>query len=222
MRRRFALIAIAAALAATPAIAVVPAWQVVGRSQLLVTSGAISQSSPLSTLHTSSAVMRAVERDNGHHARQARLRFRFLGNSPTTAPLGSGLIVRQIGLKIRAGDPCNLLYVMWRDRPSPAIVISVKRNPGQTTSAQCGNRGYTTLATIPVRRAPGALHALRELRVNAFPVGASLGLRAYRNGAMVYSKTLAASLVGGLNGPVGVRSDNGNYTFQLAVADRAP
>ena len=202
------------------------AWSVVPREKLQVTSGTITRSfAPPrfdvgTNLRTSSAVMRAVELDEGLHPRQARLRFRFDGNSAATAPLGSGRVVRQIGLKLRSNDPCNLLYVMWRHRPDPAVAISVKRNPGQTTSAQCGNRGYTSLARIPVPPDPSGSHPTRELRISMFPLRDSLVLRVFRSGSQVYAKTLAPSLVGGLDGPVGIRSDNGNYTFQLAVQAR--
>ena len=229
MRTRCALVAIGVAVVASAVVTEqARAWSVVSRDRLEVTSGTITRSLAAprldvgTNLRTSSAVMRAGELDNGLHARQARLRFRFNGPSTTTVPLGSGLVVRQIGLKLWSSDPCNLVYVMWRSRPDRAIVISVKRNPGQTTSAQCGNRGYTPLATIPTPRDAGTGGSTRELRVTTSPLGSSLRMRVFRDGTQVYVRTLRASLVDGLNGPVGVRSDNGDYTFQLAVQARHP
>lgn len=196
-------------------------WQLVDKSRLQVT-GDVSPTSQLATLRTRSPDMAAVELDKGLHARQARLRFRFLGNSLTTTPLGSGKVVRQIGLEMRALNPCNLVYVMWRDWPIHAIDVSVKRNPGQTTFVQCGNRGYTTLAVIPMAPRLHADHATRELRVSATPAGAALSLRVFANGSRVYGRTVPASLIRGLTGPAGLRSDDGDYIFQLAVRDRGP
>jgi hypothetical protein len=43
---------------------------------------------------------------------------------------------------LRAEDACNLVYLMWRIEPESRLVVSVKRNPGQHASAECGNRGY--------------------------------------------------------------------------------
>jgi len=44
----------------------------------------------------------------------AELRFTYLGASDGDARLASGELRRQVGLKLRAADGCNLLYVMWR------------------------------------------------------------------------------------------------------------
>jgi hypothetical protein len=227
MNPRHALIAIGVALA-TPLAAAdqARAWVVVPRQALQVTAGSITRtfaSPPLdvgTNLQTRTAITRATERDRGLHARHARLRFRFNGDSLTTVPSGSGVILRQIGLKLRSNDPCNLLYVTWRNQPNSAIVVSVKRNPGQTTSAQCGNRGYKSLATIAVPPDPPGSQPVHELRVTMFPLRSSLVLRVFRDGPQVYAKTLGPSVVGMLDGPVGIRSDNGDYTFQLAVQAR--
>ncbi|MDX6650423.1 MAG: hypothetical protein QOJ97_2374, partial [Solirubrobacteraceae bacterium] len=44
--------------------------------------------------------------------------------------------------------------------------------------------------------------------------------RVYADGAVVYAGRLSAALSGGLDGPIGVRSDNGDYVFALSAADR--
>src|SRR4051794_14331529 len=115
------------ALAPTLAGARAPHYRGVGLARLDVTAGAVAQSG--TWLQTRSGEMRAVERDGGRHAATARLRFRLLGASDDAAPLGSGLVRQQIGLKLRAADPCNLVYVMWRSAPDSRIAIFVKRNP---------------------------------------------------------------------------------------------
>src|SRR6202012_4890325 len=95
----------------------------------------------------------------------AQARFTYLGATPNEAPLASGEMRRQFGLKLRAQDACNLVYAMWRIEPESKLVVSVKTNPGQHTSAQCGNRGYQNIkprrsTPIPVQT-PGSTHTLR-------------------------------------------------------------
>lgn len=93
-------------------------------------------------------------------------RFVVRGQTARLRALASGQHRRQVGLKLRAEDGCNLVYVMWRLDPRPMIEVSVKRNRGQRTHAECGPRGYTKVA--PERTAvlpaledgqPHALHA---------------------------------------------------------------
>src|SRR3954451_19210231 len=160
MKQRSLSIALAVlALAPTLAGARAPHYRGVGLARLDVTAGAVAQSG--TWLQTRSGEMRAVQLDGGRHAATGRLRFRLLGASDDVKPLGSGLVRQQIGLKLRAQDPCNLVYVMWRSAPDSRIAIFVKRNPGQSTSAECGNAGYTDVATVPAASvADGATHLL--------------------------------------------------------------
>lgn len=57
------------------------------------------------------------------------LRFRYRGPSTIEKPLASGETRRQIGLKLRANNSCNVLYVMWRIEPEEELVVSIKSNP---------------------------------------------------------------------------------------------
>jgi hypothetical protein len=103
--------------------------------------------------------------------------FTYLGSTGNEARLGSGELRRQFGLKLRAQDACNLVYAMWRIEPESKLVVSVKSNPGQHTSAECGNRGYRNVKAArskPVPELhPGMAHSLRaemnvaEMRVFA-------------------------------------------------------
>lgn len=214
LRRALALIVVIVAVGAASAIASAPPWQTVHASGLSVTSGAVFSAGG-SQLQTNSDEMRAVQRDHGHHASDARLTFRFLGNSTVTKPLGSGLVRRQIGLKLQATDPCNLLYVMWRTFPDRVIEISIKSNPGETTSAECGNNGYSDVAVIPELAGAHGRHVLEaDTRRTA---DGSLVLTVDADGKVVRKETLAASLTAGLNGPIGIRSDNGRYRFTLSA-----
>ena len=95
----------------------------------------------------------------------AEARFTYFGPTVNEAPLASGEMRRQFGLKLRAQDACNLVYAMWRIEPESKLVVSVKSNPGEHTSAQCGNRGYQNIK--PRRSSPlpvldsGGTHILR-------------------------------------------------------------
>jgi hypothetical protein len=85
--------------------------------------------------------------------------------SRNEARLGSGELRRQFGLKLRAQDACNLVYAMWRIVPQSKLVVSVKSNPGQHSSAECGNRGYRNIKPrrsipVPILRS-GDAHDLR-------------------------------------------------------------
>jgi hypothetical protein len=203
-----------AALGSTASVAKAPAYKDLRVANLQVTEGAIAPAGEV-VMRTRSAAMRAVARDGGRHATRARLRFRLLGQSDEVKPLGSGLVRQQIGLKLRAGDPCNLLYVMWHAAPEQSIQVQVKSNPGQTTSAQCGNRGYSELTSIPMPPADRALHTLEaQTRRTA---GGALILAIYADGDLAQRLTIPADLAAGLAGPVGVRSDNGHYLFRLAA-----
>ncbi len=196
-------------------------WTPVAASRLQVTSGAVTTLAS-GLLRTRSPQMRAVERDNGRHAQRARLRFRYVQPSAGTATLGSGAVRRQLGLKLQAGDPCNLLYVMWWEYPAHQIAISVKRNPGQDTSAECGNRGYTDVAKIPLPVAS----SVRDLRAHVLEARShretdgTLTLTVLADGVRVYGDRLGAGLTAGLRGPIGVRSDNGTYRFSLFAGNR--
>ncbi len=208
-----------AALAATPTLAAPSApLKNVPRSALQVTEGALATYGHQGQVRTRDAAMRAVVRDHGHHAARARLSFQLMGTSTSTAALGSGIVRQQIGLKLLAADPCNLVYVMWHSVPTNAIEIQVKSNPGETTSSQCGNAGYNTIAVVPLttQSSSGRAHAL-EARVRPAGNGAAY-LTVFADKAIVWEGALPASLVGSLNGPAGVRSDNGDYVFRLSTA----
>src|SRR6202046_3026383 len=97
--------------------------------------------------------------------------FTYLGSTGNEARLGSGELRRQFGLKLRAQDACNLVYAMWRIEPESKLVVSVKSNPGEHSSAQCGNRGYQNIkprhsSSVPTLE-PGATHTLRAQMTGA-------------------------------------------------------
>ena len=142
---------------------------------------------------------------------EAELRFVYLGPSDASAPLGSGEMRRQIGLKLRAADGCNLLYVMWRIEPKAQLVVSLKSNPGLRTHRECGTHGYRNLVARagaqPGTLAPGVehrLHAKLEGRI----------LRVWVDRALAWEGDVGAETLT-LRGPAGVRSDNVRADFEL-------
>jgi hypothetical protein len=155
------------------------------------------------------AKMRAVvPRSDGN---AAELLFVYRGPSDDAAPLASGEMRRQIGIKLRAEDGCNLVYVMWRLEPKARIVVSLKRNAGQRAHRECGTRGYRNLtpgdgiATPPL--VPGDTHSLA-----AEMIGAQLRVRA--DGAIVWQGEVGADAAA-LRGAAGIRTDNGKFDVEL-------
>jgi len=147
----------------------------------------------------------------------ARLTFSYLGPTAVESALGSGASRRQFGIKRRAANACNLIYVMWRITPESSLVVSVKANPGQESSAQCGNRGYRNLkprasVALPALE-PGAAHQLQaqihgdELRVQV-------------DGKVVWRGSVG-EVAAATSGPVGMRTDNTRLEFTFATQDSA-
>jgi hypothetical protein len=65
----------------------------------------------------------------------ATLKFTFLGPTKEVSHLGNGQVRSQFGIKLRAQDTCNIVYVMWHFSPDQKIAVSAKPNPGKHTSS---------------------------------------------------------------------------------------
>jgi hypothetical protein len=166
---------------------------------------------PSGRLAVEEAKFRAVAARQGGSA--AELRFTYLGPTHQTAALGSGAVREQLGVKLRAQDPCNLVYVMWRMAPESKLAVSIKQNPGQHTSAECANRGYRNLkpehATPVLAPAAGSSHVLSaELR------GDEVNVQVDR--VTVWEGRLGEAALA-LNGPAGLRSDNVHFECDFYV-----
>jgi hypothetical protein len=180
---------------------------------LCVTEGTVD-SSPGGELSVKTPKMRAYV--NASTAQVVEARFTYLGSTGNEARLGSGELRRQFGLKLRAQDPCNLVYAMWRIEPESKLVVSVKMNPGQRTSSECGNRGYRNIKPLRSKSVPmltpGDAHVLRgELQ------GAQM--KVYVDNALVWEGSVGSDAVA-FDGPVGIRSDNARLQMQLLTAFR--
>jgi hypothetical protein len=145
---------------------------------------------------------------------RAQLAFTYVGPTIQTSVLGSGTTRHQLGLKLRAKDPCNLLYVIWRLDPPGEIAVQTKSNPGQTTSKECTNHGYATVTGKAVGTLPavavGSSHVLR-----AEITGTTLNV--FADGAAVWTGTVPAGALA-IDGPVGVRTDNARIEAELLAA----
>jgi hypothetical protein len=189
----------------------------IDRAGLCVTNGVVS-ASPGGKLAVETPSARATVRDtDGATDQIAEIRFRYLGPSRESRRLASGQLRRQIGLKLRAEDGCNLIYAMWRIAPEAGVVVSIKRNPGLHTHKQCGARGYVDLkpqggsGRDPVR--PGESHVLRaELRGQVLTIAT--------DGKVAWRGTLAPGTALPV-GPPGLRTDNGRFIFEYFTPEAA-
>jgi hypothetical protein len=183
----------------------------ISRVDLCVTEGTVERL-PGQSLSVNVPKMRAYVNTSISQAVEAD--FTYLGSTGNESRLGSGEMRRQFGLKLRAQDACNLVYVMWRIEPESKLVVSVKINPGQHTSAQCGNRGYRNLkprrgAPVPVLH-PGEAHSLRA-EMN----GAEMKVFADRK--LVWDGNVGSDTLH-FDGPAGLRSDNARLQIALRAS----
>jgi hypothetical protein len=182
--------------------------QRIGADSLCVTNGTI-RSLPDGRLSIDSASSRAVVR--GVTAQTAEIRFNYLGPSATSKPLASGELRRQIGIKLRAQDTCNLLYAMWHIEPDSRIAVSIKRNPDEHTHAACDAHGYRNIKPLLSKNLPpisaGEVHQFR-----AVLHGTTLTLTADRN--VVWEGDVSDQVLQ-FDGPVGLRTDNARFEFEF-------
>ncbi len=147
----------------------------------------------------------------------AQLTFTYRGESEATRELASGEARRQIGLKLRAQDGCNVVYVMWRLDPRPKLDVSIKFNPGKRSHAECGADGYTKIRPREKRFIPafeyGKTHALRAEIIGN-------DLFAWVDGQLLFQGRLPDA-ARAISGPAGLRSDNVKFDLvELAAPHR--
>lgn len=180
----------------------------ISRANLCVTEGTV-QEFPGQGFSVTVPKMRAYV--NAYTQSVAEARFTYFGPTENEAPLASGEMRRQFGLKLRAQDACNLVYAMWRIEPEAKLVVSVKSNPGQHTSAQCGNRGYQNIK--PRRTSPlpslgsGGTHILRAEMNGA-------EMQVFADNFLVWEGSVGTDALA-FDGPVGMRSDNAHLQIDF-------
>jgi hypothetical protein len=198
----------ALALHATSSVRLTP----VPRARLCITEGALDERNG-SRLSVTVPKMRAFVTAATGPRVEARLTY--LGPTATGAPLASGQMRRQFGLKLRAQDGCNLIYAMWRIEPESKLVVSIKSNPGLHASSECGNRGYRNIkprrSSAAPLLSPGDSHSLLA-DMNGSQMRISI------DGGTVWEGDLGPEALS-FDGPVGVRTDNGRFEFELLTGE---
>ena len=180
-------------------------------SALCFTEGAGTPVGSAALLRVDAGGVRAVVA--GDRSRSLELGFTYQGPSAFAAPLANGEMRRQIGIKLRAHDTCNVVYVMWHIEPTQSVAVSVKHNAGMSTHGACGATGYENLQPLASARPPkieiGSAHVLRadldgsELRVTA-------------DGMPVWEGRLPP-VAATFDGPGGFRTDNGTFDVEVRV-----
>lgn len=205
-------------LSAPPVKAPADGFKLVPRLALDVTDGRVGAKND-GTLLIDSPEVRATQ-VRARSAKAARLVFTFHGPTKQESKLASGQVARQIGLKLRAKNTCNLLYVMWKLDDKERVAVSVKRNPGQTTHKECGANGYVNIKPDFQEKAEnfptgkdGKPHTL-EAEVNR-PDPSSYELVVKADGNVVWKGPIEAKLLDDIDGPAGFRTDNGIFTFKF-------
>lgn len=184
----------------------------ISRADLCVTEGTIAREPASSSFAVDSPKMRAYV--NAAPLQSIEARFTYLGASSHDLPLASGTMRRQFGLKLRARDACNLVYAMWRIEPESKLVVSIKENPGQHSSAECGNHGYRNIKPQRSTPAPklrsGETHTLRaEITPTLMNVFID---------EMLAWQGFLGSDVSKWDSRVGIRSDNVRVRLELHTA----
>jgi hypothetical protein len=182
---------------------------VVDPAKFCPTEGGVARAAP--SMHVESGAMRGFLSTD--RSRSAEIDFTYRGPSKDVKPLLSGEVRRQIGVKLKAQDTCNVIYAMWHVEPDQGIFVALKRNPGKSTYDACKDGGYTYVnATVSRPVAPITPGVPRKLRVDLDGVK----IKVIVDGASVWEGLLPPGALE-IDGPPGVRTDNGTFDFQMRV-----
>jgi hypothetical protein len=138
--------------------------------------------------------------------RAVTVRFTYFGPTNQKSALANGEVRSQFGLKLRAQNPCNLVYAVWRFSEGK-MVVQVKKNDGQSTHKQCRDNGYTTIGSVPLSITTGEEHTFGAV------IDGDL-LMVSADGKEVWQGHVGQAALT-FDGPVGVRSDNARLIFDL-------
>ena len=142
------------------------------------------------------------------------VKFTYLGPTRQVAHPSSKEAQIQFGLKLRAHDDCNVVYVMWHFAPDKKIAVSVKRNPGKRTQAECLDHGYLNNIKPRIADLPQPVEVNQPHVLSATMSGSDLTVTA--DNKLVWWGDLGP-LALSFSGPVGLRSDNARVLFDLFV-----
>src|ERR1700730_19176741 len=120
--------------------------------------------------------MRATLRKTGP-SQKVTVNFTYLGPTNEVSHLGNGEVRHQFGVKLKAQDICNLVYVMW-NFDTQKVAVSVKLNPAQRTHEDCLDRGYINGIKPRVFVPPPVVHVDQPHRLSAKLEGRELTVTA--------------------------------------------
>lgn len=188
-----------------------PAGAQVRLSDFDVTDGKI-QSAKGRRLSVSTKEMRATLKFTT--VQTATVKFTYLGPTKEVSRPGSGELRSQFGIKLRAQNDCNVIYVIWRFAPDQKIAVSIQRNPGKRTHAECLERGYINNLKPRLSDAPPPVEPNQPHVLTATMSDSDLSVTA--DNKLVWWGDLGP-LALALRGPVGLRSDNARLLFDFLV-----
>jgi len=140
------------------------------------------------------------------------VKFTYLGPTAEVSRLGNGEVRSQFGIKLRAQDTCNIVYIMWHFAPDQKIGVSVKRNPGKRTHEECLDNGYINNIKPRASALPPPVHPDQPHALNAFMSDSNLTVTA--DNKVVWQGDLGRVALE-FDGPVGLRSDNAHVVFDF-------
>ncbi|MCD0421003.1 hypothetical protein LOC51_27615 [Rubrivivax sp. JA1024] len=199
-------------LATVPVLAAAAAFEPPRRADVCVTEGSLRASG--TELVVEDAGMRAVFL--GSDPDHVEIDFVYLGTTEDVSRLASGRVAHQFGLKLRALDSCNVVYVMWAADREPGLEVSIKSNPGKRLHAQCGVHGYRSLAAtestpLPPLE-PGSRHRL-EAGIDADVLSVRVDEKLVWKGPVPSGEPAAGS-------HPGLRSDNVRLRLNAGIRAR--
>jgi hypothetical protein len=154
--------------------------------------------------------MRATLKSTGP-SQKATLNFTYLGPTSEVSHLGNGEVRHQFGVKLKAQDICNLVYVMW-NFDTQKIAVSVKLNPGRRTHEDCLDRGYINNIKPRLSTPPPIVRVDQPHTLSTDLEGQELTVKA--DARIVWQGTLVPVVLD-FQGPVGLRSDNAHIVFDF-------
>lgn len=143
------------------------------------------------------------------------VKFTYLGPTKEVSRLGNGEVRSQFGIKLRAQDTCNIVYVMWHFSPDQKIAVSVKRNPGQRTHEDCLDNGYINNIKPRVSALPQPVSPDQPHTLSASLSGSNLTVKV--DNSVAWEGDLGPVALE-FDGPVGLRSDNAHVVFDFLVS----
>lgn len=144
----------------------------------------------------------------------ATVKFTYLGPTKEVSRPSSAKVLSQFGIKLRAQNGCNAVYVMWRFSPDPKIAVSIQRNPGKRAQAECLDRGYINNLKPRLSDAPPPVEPNEPHVLTATMSDSDLSVTA--DNKLVWWGDLGPTALN-LKGPVGLRSDNARLLFDFLV-----